>query len=329
MKRESARIPSLRKAKGEINMKYPVKLKPVTKQIIWGGTRLSTEYGIGTPGEKTAEAWELTCRPDGVNEIENGEYAGRLFSDYIKENPEYVSEGFAGDRFPLLIKLIDAEADLSIQVHPDNEYAAAHTDDLGKTEMWYIVSAAPDAKIIYGLKKKYTSDEIRAAIAAGTLEKLMNYIPVKAGEAYFIPSGLVHAICHGILIAEIQQNSNITYRVYDYNRRQPDGSLRALHVDDALAVIERFDENAVKSVHEGDIIAKCRYFTVRHITVSGKEALFADKNSFVNLLCTDGNAEILCCNSVYPISKGESYFIPAGMGNFEISGNAEAIVTTL
>lgn len=310
-------------------MKYPVKLKPVTKQIIWGGTRLSTEYGIGTPGEKTAEAWELTCRPDGVNEIENGEYAGRPFSEYIKENPDFISEGFSADRFPLLIKLIDAEADLSIQVHPDDEYAAAHTDDLGKTEMWYIVSAAPDAKIIYGLKRKYSAGEIRAAISAGTLEELMNYVPVKAGEAYFIPSGMVHAICHGILIAEIQQNSNITYRVYDYNRRQPDGSLRALHVEDALAVIERFDENSVKSVHEGDIIAKCKYFTVRRVSLSGSKSLFADKKSFISLLCTDGSAKIIYGEEEYRLSKGESYFIPAGMGNFDLSGDAEVIVTTL
>lgn len=310
-------------------MRYPIKLAPVTKQIIWGGTRLSREYGIGTPGEKIAEAWELTCRPDGVNNIVGGEYDGKSFEEYIKENPDYIAKDFSGDRFPLLIKLIDAEADLSIQVHPDNEYALAHTDDLGKTEMWYIVSAAPDAKIIYGLKKKYTSDEIRSAIAAGTLESLMNYVPVKAGESYFIPSGMVHAICHGILIAEIQQNSNITYRVYDYNRRQPDGSLRALHVDDALAVIERFDENAIVSEHSGDIIAKCRYFTVRKIALAGEEKLTASEQSFVHLLCTEGSAEIICGGKKYAMDKGESYFVPAGTGDFALCGKAEVIATTL
>ncbi len=310
-------------------MRYPIKLLPVTKQIIWGGTRLSREYGIGKPGERIAEAWELTCRTDGVNMISGGEYDGRTFEEYIKENPDYIAKGFSGDRFPLLIKLIDAEADLSIQVHPDNEYALAHTDDLGKTEMWYIVSAAPDAKIIYGLRKKYTSDEIRSAIAAGTLEELMNYVPVKAGEAYFIPSGMVHAICHGILIAEIQQNSNITYRVYDYNRRQPDGSLRALHVDDALAVIERYDENAVTSEHDGDVIAKCKYFSVRKSELAGEEKLFASDSSFIHLLCTHGSAEIIFGGKKYAIDKGESYFIPAGSGDLALNGKAEIIVTTL
>ena len=156
-------------------------LKPVTKHIIWGGERLSRDYGMGENGEKIAEAWELTCRGDGDNEIISGKYTGRLLSEFVRENPQALGTKQKGDRFPLLIKLIDAEADLSIQVHPDDEYALSHTDDMGKTEMWYIVDAKPGAKLIYGLKRKYTRDELKTAIAAGTLESLMNYVEVKSG----------------------------------------------------------------------------------------------------------------------------------------------------
>ena len=161
-------------------------LKPVTKHIIWGGERLSRDYGMGEKGEKIAEAWELTCRGDGDNEIISGKYTGRLLSEFVRENPQSLGTKQKGDRFPLLIKLIDAEADLSIQVHPDDEYALSHTDDMGKTEMWYIVDAKPGAKLIYGLKRKYTRDELKTAIAAGTLESLMNYVEVKSCARAFI-----------------------------------------------------------------------------------------------------------------------------------------------
>lgn len=307
-------------------MKTPLVLSPVTKQIIWGGTRLAREYGKGTPGEKIAESWELTSRADGDNVIIGGEYDGMALSEYIKKYPDAVSENFDGERFPLLIKLIDAEADLSIQVHPDDTYAAEHTTDLGKTEMWYIVDAAPDAKIIYGLKKKYSRKEISDAISVGTLEELMNYVPVKKGETYFIPSGMVHAICHGILIAEIQQNSNITYRVYDYNRRQPDGSLRQLHVEDALNVIERVDPDAVKSAFEGDVIAKCKYFTVSAYK-DKKVGICADKSSFVHIMCVSGSA-MITCSGEYALCAGQSLFIPAGAGKTEIDCTHGTVLAT-
>ena len=308
----------------------PIKLGAVTKKIIWGGERLAKEYGKGTPGEKLAESWELAAHKDGVNVIIGGENDGMLFSDYLAAHKDAVSDSWDGERFPLLTKLIDAEADLSIQVHPDDEYAAAHTTDLGKTEMWYIVDAAPDAKIIYGLKKKYSADEVRTAIANGTLEELMNYTPVKKGETYFIPSGMVHAICKGILIAEIQQNSNITYRVYDYNRRGADGKLRELHVDDALAVIDKIeDPAAVRAVtdEEKGIIAKCGYFTVYHFEKAF--SMTAEKTSFVHLLCLGGETTVTWNGGSLTMTKGESVFVPAGMGEFSVSDGADMIVSTL
>ena len=304
-------------------------LKPVTKHIIWGGERLSRDYGMGENGEKIAEAWELTCRGDGDNEIISGKYTGRLLSEFVRENPQALGTKQKGDRFPLLIKLIDAEADLSIQVHPDDEYALSHTDDMGKTEMWYIVDAKPGAKLIYGLKRKYTRDELKTAIAAGTLESLMNYVEVKSGETYFIPSGLVHAIGAGILIAAIQQNSNITYRVYDYNRRQPDGSLRQLHIEPALDVIERFDPEAVKVEKTGDVIASCKYFEVRAIALDGEKTVCAGEESFLHLMITDGECEIICAGEKISTKKGGSVFVAAASGNVTLKGNATVIVSSL
>lgn len=304
-------------------------LKPVTKHIIWGGERLSRDYGMGENGEKIAEAWELTCRGDGDNEIISGKYTGRLLSEFVRENPQALGTKQKGDRFQLLIKLIDAEADLSIQVHPDDEYALSHTDDMGKTEMWYIVDAKPGAKLIYGLKRKYTRDELKTAIAAGTLESLMNYVEVKSGETYFIPSGLVHAIGAGILIAEIQQNSNITYRVYDYNRRQPDGSLRQLHIEPALDVIERFDPEAVKVEKTGDVIASCKYFEVRAIALDGEKTVCAGEESFLHLMITDGECEIICAGEKISTKKGGSVFVAAASGNVTLKGNATVIVSSL
>lgn len=308
----------------------PLKLGMITKKIIWGGERLAREYGKGTPGEKIAESWELTDRSDGVNTIVGGTFDGMLLSDYLNAHKDEVKKGWDGERFPLLIKLIDAEADLSIQVHPDDEYAAEHTTDLGKTEMWYIVDAAPDARIIYGLKKKYSAAEVRAAIENGTLEELMNYVPVKKGETYFIPSGMVHAICRGILIAEIQQNSNITYRVYDYNRRGADGKLRELHVDDALAVIDKIEDPSAVRADANDelgIIAKCGYFTVYHFEKAF--AMTATEESFVHLLCLGGEAVITWNGGKMNIKKGESVYIPAGFGEFAVSEGADIVVSTL
>ncbi len=308
----------------------PLKLGMITKSIIWGGERLAREYGKGTPGEKIAESWELSCRADGVNTIIGGTYDGMALSDYLAQNKDAVTKGWDGERFPLLIKLIDAEDDLSIQVHPDDEYAALYTTDLGKTEMWYIVDAAPDAHIIYGFKKQYTAEEIASAIENGTLEELMNYVPVKKGETYFIPAGMVHAICKGILIAEIQQNSNITYRVYDYNRRGADGKTRELHVKDAVAVFDKIkDPASVRADGNAElgIIAKCGYFTAFHFEKAFD--MTADETSFVHLLCIGGEADITWDGGKMSIAKGESVFVPAGFGNFSVTDGADIVVATL
>ena len=304
----------------------PLKLGAVTKKIIWGGERLAREYGKGTPGEKIAESWELTDRADGINIIRGGTFDGMLLSEYLEVHKDSVSKDWNGERFPLLIKLIDAEADLSIQVHPDDEYAAAHTDDLGKTEMWYIVDAAPDAKIIYGLKKRYTADELRAAIEAGTLEELMNYVPVKKGETYFIPSGMVHAICRGILIAEIQQNSNITYRVYDYNRLGADGNPRPLHIKKA-AEVSMLKPSPKYIRPDKDTLASCKYFTVKHLACVNKLFIDTNEKCFQSIIVLDGQGSLTLGDTVIELNKGDSIFIPAQKGKCTLDGNFEFILS--
>ena len=316
---------------------YPIKLNAISKQIIWGGNRLREEYNKQSDGENIAESWELTVRDDGMNTISGSELDGMTMGEYLKANPASVT-ALPYDRFPLLIKFIDAEADLSIQVHPDDTYGLSHKNDLGKTEMWYILDAKPGAKLVYGLKPGCTAETLRVALENGTVEEQLNYVEVKKGDVYFIPHGLVHAIGAGILLAEIQQNSNITYRVYDYNRRQKDGSLRELHVEDALNVIlTRTEEeiNAIRyakaSADDKSLLAACEYFTVYRYDVKQNSAvnLCAGEESFHSVLCLDGNGSLLHNNTEYPLIKGDSYFIPADAGDYQILGNTSVIVSKI
>ncbi len=298
--------------------KYPLKLSAVFKEIIWGGTRLKEEYGKVCDLDKLAESWELTVRPDGMNVITNGEYAGMTLGEYLGEEAK---------GFPLLIKLIDACDKLSIQVHPNDEYAMKNEGEYGKTEMWYIVDALPGSKLVYGLSG-YDPDTFRKALADGECEKYLNYVDVKKGDVFFIPSGCVHAIGAGILIAEIQQSSNVTYRVYDYMRRGKDGKLRELHVDKALDVIVDYKPEEIEKIryscgHHESCLADCKYFRVDRYT--GGDVTLDAENGFVHILCLDGKAE---ANGV-SFSKGESIFLPAGLGKVKVSGSSFDIITSV
>ena len=295
--------------------KYPLKLSPVCKEIIWGGTKLKTEYGKVCNLDKVAETWELTARYDGMNTIVNGEYAGMTIADYLGDKAE---------KFPLLIKLIDACDKLSIQVHPDDEYAQANEGEFGKTEMWYIVDAEPGAKLVYGLEN-YNKDTFASAAKEGTLEQYLHYVDVHPGDVFFIPAGCVHAIGAGILIAEIQQSSNVTYRVYDYNRRGKDGQLRPLHVEKALDVIIDYTEDEINAIRYSDgyfdgALANCKYFRVER---SVGDITLNVQDGFMHVLCLSGEGTI----GGEPITKGDSYFLPAGIGAVEVKGNAEIITS--
>lgn len=322
--------------------KYPLLLRPVSKEIMWGGNLLKREYNKTAPFENIAESWELTVRENEMCVIANGEYTGMKLGDYIShKKADILGTNISKyDRFPLLIKFIDANDRLSIQVHPDNEYSLGNENELGKTEMWYIMAAEPGAKLVYGLKEGCTLDDFRQAVADGKTEEMLNFVDVHPGEVYFIPSGQVHAIGAGILIAEIQQNSNVTYRVYDYNRRQADGSLRQLHTEKALDVIKLRTTEEIDAIRFAlpdketgcELLCSCEYFTSRKYVTDSKNVavLHADEKSFVSLLVLDSDgADIEMGHNVFPIHKGESYFIPASSGEFKISGQAETIVTVI
>ncbi len=316
-------------------MLKPIKLNPVFKEIIWGGNRLKTEYNKKSDLNNIAESWELTVRPDGMNTIIGGEYDGYTMEQYINENGESVVSNKPQPFFPLLIKFIDAQDNLSVQVHPDDEYGLKNANSLGKTEMWYIIDAKPGAQLVYGLKEGVTNEEFAKAIEDGKVEEKLNYVNVKKGDVFFIPSGLVHAIGSGILLAEIQQNSNITYRVYDYNRIGKDGKPRELHVNDALNVIVNRSQNEIEKIQfstnakNNNTLASCEYFNVKKHNIDGTLQFSANAESFVSLLCLDGKGEIAYNDESFSFEKGDSYFIPANLGDFSISGNLEVIISKI
>lgn len=316
-------------------MLKPIKLIPEFKEIIWGGNKLKTDYNKKSDLKNIAESWELTVRPDGMNKICGGEFDGMTMAEYIEKNGFGVVTNKEMDRFPLLIKFIDAEDNLSIQVHPDDTYAMAKANSLGKTEMWYIIDAKPGAKLVYGLKPGCNTETLNQAIKNGTVEEQLNFVNVKKGDVFFIPSGLVHAIGAGILLAEIQQNSNITYRVYDYNRLGKDGRPRDLHIEDALNVIvNRTNEEIEKIRFSTDAknqssLASCEFFKVNKFSICTRSEFSTNVESFNSVLCLDGIGEIEYNGEKFPITKGDSYFIPANIGSYYVTGNVEIIISKI
>ncbi len=317
-----------------MNPLYPLLLSPVSKEILWGGSRLKGRYHKTAPFEKLAESWELTLRPDAENRIVNGAYSGMTLGEFISAcGNAVVTPDYDGDCFPLLIKFIDACDRLSIQVHPDDAYGMEHEGEPGKTEMWYIVEADPGAQLVYGLKPGITAEDFAAAVHTGKISETLRFVDVRPGEVYFIPSGQVHAIGAGILIAEIQQNSNITYRVYDYDRRQADGSLRQLHTDKALDVVKIRTEEEIRALRfarscgDTDEVAACSYFRVRKIDTAAAGAVLETAGSFLSVLCLDGEGEIRCEGETYSIRRGDSYFIPRGCAACTVTGNVSALIS--
>ena len=319
------------------NIQYPLLLKPVIKDYLWGGTRLKTEFGFETDKEIAAEGWMLSCHKDGNSVVADGEFAGLTLAQYIEKEGKSVlgtnCEKF--ENFPILIKLIDAKDNLSVQVHPNNEYAQRVEGEYGKTEMWYVVDCDEGASLLYGFKHNITKEEFRERIENNTLLEVTNSVPVKKGDVFFIEAGTLHAIGKGILIAEIQQNSNTTYRIYDYGRVGADGKPRQLHIDKAVDVTNLCPAKPYPQSEPVDMggwtkkrLAKCEYFTVDVINVDTSAALEADKSSFVNILVLDGGCVLSSeGNDAVELKKGDSVFIPAGLGKFELTGKCSAVMT--
>lgn len=318
-------------------MNIPLKLLPAFKDYIWGGTRLKTDFGKHCSYDKVAESWELACHKDGNSIIDNGPYKGRTLSEYIKEQDFNVlgSRCSEFEMFPVLIKLIDAKDNLSVQVHPDNEYALKNEGEYGKTEMWYIVDCEKDSSLIYGFKNEISLDEFRNRINEGTLLEVTNTVPVKKGDVFFIRSGTLHAIGKGILIAEIQQNSNTTYRVFDYNRRDKNGNSRELHIKKACEVTQLkpalnypASETFFYNGYSSKLLSSCEYFSADLLDISSEAEFISGSDTFVHLLVTEGNAVLYSKSGENIImERGDSVFIPAECGKIMIKGKSQIIKT--
>ena len=317
--------------------KYPLFLSPVIRSAIWGGNSLVDRWGMKACADNAAEAWMLSVRKNEMSKITNGEAEGMTLDEYFDQvgydsiRPDFVKD----DTFPLLTKFIDARADLSVQVHPDDAYAKRVENDLGKTEMWYVVEASQGAEIVYGIAEGVDGTEFQKAVDTGELGHVMNRVKVKAGDCYFIPSGMLHAIGGGILIAEIQQNSNTTYRVYDHGRVGADGKPRELHVDKALDVTATEPPKAAYGQPESinmtgmwkTPLAECSYFSTEKYDIF-RSLTVGSADTFCHILVLEGEADIVYVGeNIIHVKKGSSVFVPAGADMCEIKGKCSIILT--
>lgn len=322
-------------------MFYPLKFKPVYKDYIWGGRGLE-KIGKKLPDGIVAESWEVSCHPDGPSIVNNGRFEGVPLEKLIRQYPYEVLgnalEAKYFEKFPLLIKFIDANDNLSVQVHPDDDYAFKNENgEYGKNEMWYIIDAVPGAKLIYDVKQGVTRDIFEKAVRQKKIGECLKYIEVKPGDVINIPAGLVHAIGKGIMLAEVQQNSNTTYRVYDFDRVDKEGRPRPLHIEKALDVIDfnswgRKEKYAGLKYMESDevvkyMLAATKYFCVEKHDINGTVYEEADGSRFYIYSFIDGDGFIEGSFGKEKVSKGESVLIPSCMGKFNIFGNIKCIVS--
>lgn len=316
------------------------KLRPSFKDYLWGGQKLKKDYGKKTELKPLAESWEVSTHADGPSYIQGGEYDGLTLAEYLekKDNEPLGTKGQTFDRFPVLVKFIDALEELSIQVHPDDEYGLEHENEYGKTEMWYILEAEPGAKIYYGTNEAMTKDEFAASINNQTVLDKLNHVEVEKGDVIFVEAGTIHAIGRGIVLCEVQQNSNTTYRVYDYHRKDADGNLRDLHVEKALDVSTltplNTDFKATGDVedyenHTTQLLATCEYFTTSKVDVSGAFTHNVSDESFEAIIVIEGSVSIEADDQVVALEKGESAFIDAGSQNLKISGKGSYLSVTV
>lgn len=321
-------------------MLYPLKFEPVYKNYIWGGRNLE-KLGRKLPEGKIAESWEISCHPDGTSIISNGEYRGTSLIGLIKtfKNEILGTDVYKQykDRFPLLVKFIDANDDLSVQVHPGDDYVRENeSEEFGKNEMWYVISAEPGTKLVYNLTPGISKHDFKDAISKKQIYKCLNYVDVFPGDVIYIPTGTVHALGKGIIVAEIQQNSNVTYRVYDYDRVGPGGNKRPLHIDKALDVINFDKPNSKEKVkglkisHKDNssttYLAANRYFAVELYSVNGSIKENTDNSRFHIFVVLEGEGKFWFGNNQsVEFKKLESVLIPASLGEYSVYGKFKAL----
>lgn len=317
-------------------------MSPVSKDYLWGGTKLKEEFSKTIEETPLAESWECSTHPDGINIVKDGIFAGKDLRTVLIEHPEFLgTHPKTKDELPILIKFIDAKEKLSVQVHPDDDYARKYENgSLGKMELWYVVDAKPDAELIYGFHRDVDKEIVQNSLEKGTIEKYLQKIRVKKDDIFFIEPGTVHAIGEGILIAEIQESSNLTYRLYDYDRRDKNGKKRELHIDKALEVINykggvqprqpmRFLQYAPGCATE--FLCRCQYFQVERMLINNKDIkneffIETGSNSFQVLLCLEGEAALIDdLGDNLRFKKGDCIFIPADSVRLKLRGKAQII----
>lgn len=306
----------------------PIKLLPACKGYLWGGAKLREQFHVHTDMQPLAEAWVLSAHKDGESVVADGAFAGCTLSEYIRKNDGVCGKNAARfSDFPILVKLIDAKQQLSVQVHPDDVFARENEGGNGKTEMWYVLSAEENASLYYGFRREVTADEVRTRIADGTLDEVLQAVPVNAGDVFFVSPGTVHAIGAGTVICEIQQNSNTTYRLYDYNRRDKDGNLRELHVEKALAVAQLCPTDMRGG--DGDVVADCTYFRVRKLIVEGELTVDMTENSFCSLVVAAGDGTLTMHGEETVLQMGDSILVPAQTGRYTLRGSMLLLLTEI
>jgi len=309
---------------------YPLHFDPILKERIWGGTKLKTVFNKPITSDITGESWELSTVPGDVSVISNGEFKGKSLSELIQSFPEEilgteVHKKF-GTEFPLLFKFLDARDDLSIQVHPNDELAKKRHNSFGKTEMWYVMQADENARIVVGFKEKSSKEDYLKTLEDKTLLSILNEVEVKKGDVFFLETGTIHAIGAGIVIAEIQQTSDITYRVYDWDRVDAEGKSRELHIEEAIDAIN-YDTTETKkeyseNVNESNEMVKCDYFTTNYFPLDGRVAMKSKRDSFRVYMCMEGSFEVEYASQKAAYKKGDTVLIPAAMEDFSLTGKA-------
>jgi mannose-6-phosphate isomerase len=312
---------------------YPLQFEPILKERIWGGTKLKDVLNKPISSAITGESWEISAVDKDVSVIANGHFKGQNFNQLLLNYPkEILGEkvySLFGTQFPLLFKYLDAREDLSIQVHPNNELAKKRHNSFGKTEMWYVMQADQNARLIVGFKEKSSKKEYLEHLESKSLISLLDTKKVSKGEAFFLDTGTVHALGAGVLIAEIQQTSDITYRLYDFDRLDANGSKRELHVDLALDAINynavHSEINYSKIKNEVNTMVRCPYFTTNFIPLNGNLSFNANPLTFRVYMCVEGEFELILNSEKYRYSMGQTFLIPAQMDDFTLSGKASIL----
>ncbi len=312
---------------------YPLQFNPILKERIWGGTKLKTELHKSITSSITGESWELSTVEGDISVVANGAMAGKSLLELIDQFPNEILGTIVyaqfGKQFPLLFKYLDAREDLSIQVHPNDALAKVRHNSFGKTEMWYVMQADPNANLIVGFKQDSNAAEYVENLENKTLLNILDTVAVNTGDVFFLETGTVHAIGAGLLVAEIQQTSDVTYRLYDFDRVDAQGNTRELHVDLALDAINynrvEAKKNYSKTLNESNLVVDCKYFTTNIIPLEGVVNVEKDGTSFTVYMCTEGEFTLVFDGISYNYLKGDTVLIPAAITQYQLHGNATVL----